>query len=55
MYNFEIGILLISAKQIIAQQYFLLKQLYEIGPKLYQKLGCYGNFKCVKLFLTGDP
>ncbi len=30
--QFVIGILLISAKQEIVKHYFLLKQLYEIGP-----------------------
>ena len=33
------GILLISAEQDIFKQYFLLKQLYEIGPRaLFIKL-----------------
>ena len=31
--EFVTGILLISAKQKIVKQYFLLKQLYEIGPR----------------------
>ena len=31
--QFVTGILLISAKQEIVKQYFLLKQPYEIGPR----------------------
>ena len=35
--QFKTGILLISAKQRIVQQYSLLKQLYEIGPGQWMK------------------
>ena len=33
--QFLTGILLISAELKICKQYFLIKQLYEIGPRVY--------------------